>query len=107
MRGIAGGAKRSGLGMPAGDCPRCARRVRLLSLSQQRHPSVSSIIMDMPQLIARINDRHQTDSTLQHRYATGENQGAYALTTPEGEMYVQKLWRSQPRSVQAAVLCLR
>jgi aminoglycoside phosphotransferase (APT) family kinase protein len=53
------------------------------------------MIMEIPQLIARINDRHHTDFTLQHRYATGENQGAYALTTPTGELFVLK-WNRRP-----------
>ena len=51
--------------------------------------------MDIPQLVARINERHQTNFTLQHRYARGENQGAYALTTPTGEAYVLK-WNRRP-----------
>ncbi|HEU5103821.1 MAG TPA: phosphotransferase, partial [Roseiflexaceae bacterium] len=55
---------------------------------------------DALQLIARINERHQTLFTLQHRYATGENQGAYALTTPEGEMYVLK-WNRRPPWLQS------
>src|SRR4051794_27946557 len=85
--------------MSAGDRPHCARRVRLLSLSQ--HPlSVSNMIIEIPQLIARINDRHHTDFTLQHRYATGENQGAYALITPTGEMYVLK-WNRRPPWLQS------
>lgn len=56
--------------------------------------------MDIPQLIARINERHQTHFILQHRYATGENQGAYALTTPEGERYVLK-WNRWPPWLQS------
>jgi aminoglycoside phosphotransferase (APT) family kinase protein len=51
--------------------------------------------MDIPQLIARINERHRTHFTLQHRYATGENQGAYALRTPTGDGYVLK-WNRRP-----------
>lgn len=56
--------------------------------------------MDIPQLIARINERHQTHFTLQHRYAAGENQGAYALATPAGEMYVLK-WNDRPPWLQS------
>jgi aminoglycoside phosphotransferase (APT) family kinase protein len=56
--------------------------------------------MDIPKLIARINERHQTHFTLQHRYAAGENQGAYALATPEGERYVLK-WNRRPSWLQS------
>jgi hypothetical protein len=47
--------------------------------------------MEIAQLVVRINERHQTQFVVQHRYATGENQGAYALTTPTGDAYVLKL----------------
>jgi hypothetical protein len=56
--------------------------------------------MDIPELIARINERHQTHFTLQHRYATGQNQGAYALTTPTGVAYVLK-WNRRPPRLQS------
>jgi hypothetical protein len=35
--------------------------------------------MDAQQLVDRINLRHRTHYILHERYATGENQGAYAI----------------------------
>jgi hypothetical protein len=47
--------------------------------------------MEIAQLVVRINERHQAQFVVQHRYATGKNQGVYALTTPAGDAYVLKL----------------
>jgi aminoglycoside phosphotransferase (APT) family kinase protein len=60
--------------------------------------------MEIAQLVVHINERHQTQFILRNRYATGENQGAYALTTPTGDAYVLK-WNNRPpwlRSIQRA-----
>jgi aminoglycoside phosphotransferase (APT) family kinase protein len=51
--------------------------------------------MDAQQLVDRINLRHGTRYLLQERYATGENQGAYALTDQHGAAFVLK-WNERP-----------
>ena len=51
--------------------------------------------MDAQQLVERINLRHGTRYTLHGRYASGENQGAYALTDEHGTAYVLK-WNERP-----------
>lgn len=56
--------------------------------------------MDMVQLVAAINARHETRFVLGPRYADGENEGAYALTTPEGIAYVLK-WNHGPTSLRS------
>jgi Ser/Thr protein kinase RdoA (MazF antagonist) len=51
--------------------------------------------MDMHALITFINVRHNMRFTLHEKYATGENQGAYALTDDRGVGYVLK-WNERP-----------
>jgi hypothetical protein len=51
--------------------------------------------MDAQQIVEHINSRHMTHYTLHHRYATGENQGAYALADERGAACVLK-WNERP-----------
>lgn len=49
--------------------------------------------MDVSTLLERINYKHGTDLTLKGRYATGENQGAYAVADASGAPFVLK-WQA-------------
>jgi aminoglycoside phosphotransferase (APT) family kinase protein len=62
--------------------------------------------MDAQQLVDRINLRHGTQYTLHERYATGENQGAYALTDEQDAAYVLK-WNERPPWLERVRLAQR
>jgi aminoglycoside phosphotransferase (APT) family kinase protein len=62
--------------------------------------------MDAQQLVDRINLRHRTRYILHERYATGENQGAYALTDEQGAAYVLK-WNERPPWLERVRLAQR
>lgn len=51
--------------------------------------------METQALIDAINTKHATTFTLHGRFATGENQGAYALRDDNGDRYVLK-WNERP-----------
>lgn len=51
--------------------------------------------MDIQVLLDAINRKHSTHFTLRGKYATGENQGAYALHDDHGTQYVLK-WNARP-----------
>ena len=51
--------------------------------------------MEARQLVDRINRHHGTRYILGERYATGENQGAYAITDAHDTAYVLK-WNMRP-----------
>ncbi len=51
--------------------------------------------MDIQGLVDSINARHMMSFSLHGRYATGENQGAYALRDAKGVGYVLK-WNNRP-----------
>lgn len=60
--------------------------------------------MDLQALVAAINAEHHTHFMLHGKFATGENQGAYALSDDQGRKYVLK-WNERPswvRSLQRA-----
>ena len=49
-----------------------------------------SVRLDIQDLVASINKAHDSHFVLQGKYATGENQGAYALSDDQGHLYVLK-----------------
>lgn len=51
--------------------------------------------MDIQTLVTTINKKHNTRFTLHGKYATGENQGAYALSDDHDGRYVLK-WNDRP-----------
>jgi aminoglycoside phosphotransferase len=62
------------------------------------------IAMNIQELVGYINATHTANFVLQGKYATGENQGAYALSDDTGAGYVLK-WNTRPpwlRSIHRA-----